>query len=438
MAHPEMIHLGWRTPMAQGVAGALLDHVRKASPAQAGLPLDLGSHRVLVPSQFAARLIREELAKAEPAGVLLPKIETPENFLNWGDRDAGVATKEACLLTWMEVLTGPACDPRQLDELFPENNGPFPGFTAHSAQPFAEKLMQLRDSLGGAEEPLDFLSISKTQLSGDDPLRWAQLHVLEKDYLQRLEDKGLKDHNAVRAKLATDSYLPAEVEHVWLAGLIDPQPLLLKVLKRHLGKVSITVLIGCDRPTAEEGDLFDAWGIPNPVAWKERRVPWPTFDTSVIIARDPSIPVVLAIPEANFALLSVMEENGKPDRADEIRVFELLTFCEMARQPDPWARRSSIAEAATARYVERVRGRSEPDVIASLAETLYAHGLAGARIGFDDLRVGFHLRKDPRCAALGIEELDVCELLEREGVTKFIDSWEQLRSTVAAAAGVDA
>jgi transaldolase len=38
-------------------------------------------------------------------------------------------------------------------------------------------------------------------------------------------------------------------------------------------------------------------------------------------------------------------------------------------------------------------------------------------------------------AALGIEELDVCDQLEREGVTKFIDSWEQLRSTVAAAAG---
>ena len=38
-------------------------------------------------------------------------------------------------------------------------------------------------------------------------------------------------------------------------------------------------------------------------------------------------------------------------------------------------------------------------------------------------------------AALGIVEDDVCQLLEREGVTKFIDSWEQLRATVAAAAG---
>ena len=320
MAKPETIYLGWQTPMGQGVAQALLRKVRAESPAQPGLPLDLGSHRVLVPSQFAARLIREELAKAEASGVLLPKIETPETFLNWGDRDAGVATKEACLLTWMEVLTGPACNPLELDELFPENNGPFPGFTAKTAQPFAEKLMQLRDSLGGAEEPLDFLSISETQLSGDDPLRWAQLHILEKDYLQRLEDKGLKDHNAVRAKLATDSYLPAEVKHVWLAGLIDPQPLLLKVLKRHLGKVSITVLIGCDCPTAEEGDLFDDWGIPNPVAWKERRVPWPKFETSVIIARDPS-----------HALTRLEECLGKKA---PVRGAFAVAPCERERHPE--------------------------------------------------------------------------------------------------------
>lgn len=37
-------------------------------------------------------------------------------------------------------------------------------------------------------------------------------------------------------------------------------------------------------------------------------------------------------------------------------------------------------------------------------------------------------------AALGIEEPEVCDQLEREGVAKFSDSWEQLRTTVAAAA----
>ena len=40
-------------------------------------------------------------------------------------------------------------------------------------------------------------------------------------------------------------------------------------------------------------------------------------------------------------------------------------------------------------------------------------------------------------ADLGIEELQVCDLLEAEGVTKFIESWEQLRATVAAAIAAD-
>lgn len=38
-------------------------------------------------------------------------------------------------------------------------------------------------------------------------------------------------------------------------------------------------------------------------------------------------------------------------------------------------------------------------------------------------------------ADVGVDAADVFDVLEREGVTKFIDSWEQLRSTVAAAAG---
>jgi transaldolase len=37
---------------------------------------------------------------------------------------------------------------------------------------------------------------------------------------------------------------------------------------------------------------------------------------------------------------------------------------------------------------------------------------------------------------LGIDQQEVCDLLEREGVAKFIDSWQQLRATVAAAAGI--
>jgi Xaa-Pro aminopeptidase len=137
--------------------------------------------------------------------------------------------------------------------------------------------------------------------------------------------------------------------------------------------------------------VLERWNLQEPLA-------------AAIVARDPSIPVVLAIPEANIALLAVMQESGKPDRAGEIRVFELLTFCEMARQPDPWAKPSAIAEAAISTYGARVRGRSEADVVQCLAETLRSHGLGGARLGFDDLRVGMHLKKDARCAGIVVED----------------------------------
>jgi hypothetical protein len=36
------------------------------------MPVDLGSHRVIVPSSFASRLIQEHLVKLAPEGMLLP------------------------------------------------------------------------------------------------------------------------------------------------------------------------------------------------------------------------------------------------------------------------------------------------------------------------------------------------------------------------------
>ena len=67
---------GWSAPLAKGVASRLLEGLT-------GAPVDLGSHRVVVPSSFASRLIQEELAKQAPNGVLLPEFQTPTDFLSW-------------------------------------------------------------------------------------------------------------------------------------------------------------------------------------------------------------------------------------------------------------------------------------------------------------------------------------------------------------------
>lgn len=48
--------IGWSPHLAQGIASRLLE-------GRNGAPIDLGSHRVIVPSSFASRLIQEELAK---------------------------------------------------------------------------------------------------------------------------------------------------------------------------------------------------------------------------------------------------------------------------------------------------------------------------------------------------------------------------------------
>jgi hypothetical protein len=50
------IYVGWPNSLAQSVALNLL-------AGRSEVPVDLGSHRVIVPSSFASRLIQEELAK---------------------------------------------------------------------------------------------------------------------------------------------------------------------------------------------------------------------------------------------------------------------------------------------------------------------------------------------------------------------------------------
>lgn len=152
--------------------------------------------------------------------------------------------------------------------------------------------------------------------------------------------------------------------------------------------------------------VLERWNLQEPLA-------------AAIVARDPRVPVILAIPEANIAMLPVLAESGRPDRAGEIRVFELLTFCDMARQVDPWARKNALVDAAMDMYGRRVRGRSEPDLMSCLAQTLLEHGLAAARIGFDDLRISFHLQRDQRFSSMVVD--DALDLMIRARAIKTPD-----------------
>ena len=148
---------------------------------------------------------------------------------------------------------------------------------------------------------------------------------------------------------------------------------------------------------------------------------------AVIVARDPAVPVILVLPEANLALLAVSANSGVPDRAEELRLIELLTFCEMARKPDPDARPSSIGAAAMAIFQQRVRGKTRNNVVEAIVDALVDHGLNHARVAFDDLRVWSWLRRDPSCNTL--EPLDAVDAMVRARSIKTPDELAAVRGS---------
>ena len=249
MARQAPQFIGWSKPLAESVASNLLE-------GQAGGLIDLGTHRVIVPSSFASRLTQEHLAKQAPNGILLPEFQTPDKFLNWGDRTeeaqrlggseaqdkprGPVASKETCLLAWVEVLTSPHFSRTDFPALFPVESTP--DFTFEEAKKFAEQLMQLRDQLGASRDGHDFAAIAAVVET--NPERWNNLHRLELVYLNVLNRLGQRDHNQVRAELAKGDGMPEGVTDVWLVGLLEPQPLLIEALERRKDRLNIHVIIG--------------------------------------------------------------------------------------------------------------------------------------------------------------------------------------------------
>lgn len=148
---------------------------------------------------------------------------------------------------------------------------------------------------------------------------------------------------------------------------------------------------------------------------------------AVIVARDPSIPVTLVLPETNLALLAVSADSGEPDRAEELRLTELLTFCEMARAPDGDARQTAIGAAAGEIFKSRVRGTRRNNMVEALTDALADHGLAGKQVGFDELRVWLWVQKDKRFA--GYRPLDAIDAMVRARSVKTPDELAAVRKT---------
>ncbi len=282
---PSRVFCGWRGPIADEAAAKLVELLASQGQWRKGQVIDLEKHLLLVPTKLAARLLSESLAKLAmfqaESGLMLPRIETPEQFLNWGDSQLEVAGGADELMAWIKVLT--ATSRRTLKALFPAASDDMPmdgNFTFEEAKKFGEQLNELRNQLGAAGHSFG------TVKSDREPARWTQLADLEQQYLKNLEALGLTDHNHLRAKLAKDKEGgPEGIDHIWVIGIPDPDLLLVHALDKLKETIGVTIMIGADESIS---DGFDDQGRPIPAFWKNREVDWPEFQSCVHLASDPN------------------------------------------------------------------------------------------------------------------------------------------------------
>ncbi len=307
------IFLPWEQPLAEGIAELLL------RDATAGAALDLSDHLVIVPSQFASRLLTEKLAETAGArGVFLPRITTPSRFLNWGDEQHSVASEEHALLTWVKILT--SIDRSEFPALFAGGQtGPF---RYEAALEFARELIQLRDELAGSQEGLNFAQMAQKAVGlNAEPDRWSDLSKLEDLYADELKSAGKTDHNTLRKELALGDGHPEGIRVIWLAGVLAAQPLLLKALEgiRQRKQASVKVVVG-----GGSADLFDEWGQPLPETWKNRRVPWEGFSECVH--------VVPKLADAHAKLVSILR-RGSPNATPLTPGTLAIVPCDRENEP---------------------------------------------------------------------------------------------------------
>jgi ATP-dependent helicase/nuclease subunit B len=282
---PSRVFCGWSGPIADEASAKLVELLASQGQWRKGQVIDLEKHLLLVPTKLAARLLGESLAKLAmtqaESGLMLPRIETPEQFLNWGDSQLEVAGGSDELMAWIKVLTGTSR--RTLKALFPAASDDLPmdgNFTFEEAKKFGEQLNELRNQLGAAGHSFG------TVKSDREPARWTQLADLEQKYLNNLEALGLTDHNHLRANLAKgEEGGPEGIEHIWVIGIPDPDLLLVQALDNLKETIGVTYMIGADESVS---DGFDDQGRPISLFWKNREVDWPEFQSCVHLASDPN------------------------------------------------------------------------------------------------------------------------------------------------------
>jgi hypothetical protein len=373
------VFLGWSTQLAYAVACELIASTLSKEERQArgsgkwrlgGASdtksiVDLGGHIVIVPAPMAGRLIQEALAKICSSGLLIPRFVTPSNFLN--EFEEGVPAREAdALLAWIEVLSH--INRTDYPNFFPL--GEDTPMTYAEAQRLASSLMKLRDELGGSATGHSFLEVAQLK-DNPEPDRWSDLARLEAAYSNVLAKRGLADHNDRRRHAARNGKATAGTTHIWLAGVADPQPLVISTLGRFASEgIHVQALVGADK---NEGDAFDAWGRPTAAVWNTRELDWPEFNDTVHVVQNPL---------GGIAVVRSLLNNQAP-------VPGTVTLCACDRESDS-PKLAALVRSLGAEATDPL-GRLHASSSLHHALRSWAACLRKAEPTFSELRAAFHV-----------------------------------------------
>lgn len=250
---PERVFLGWNVPLIDSVKDWLL--------ADQDL---LSETLVVVPTSNSGRRLRLALS-AEGGGVLSPHVISPSRLF---DVD-GVTSRSQQLWAWVKAVQ--SIQPKDFPNLLPNHPGTaLKSFRA--AMALARQMHNLRDTLADADKSFhDALACSP------EKNRWLELCELETRMFQVLKSWKLRDAVQAKRERSNAPNIPVGVSRIVVACVPDPSLLALNSLQAHMGSnIPITVLI---HAPDDESSGFDAWGVPCPLIWNNKTIPFPEWQS---------------------------------------------------------------------------------------------------------------------------------------------------------------
>lgn len=240
--------------------------------------LDLGETICIVPTQHAARRLRESLATQaaiDNRAICPPSIYTPNSFLrilipeSHDSANASEAFSHWAMFEAIKNLNQPAAD-----ILFPgvqngRNDASFEefGWGMSVVPPIMNMRRALSDNAFTIQKVAD---LPKSELT--EPARWNALAVLEKLYMKILASHGFRDEiHSISELLDLNRIDALDQERLMLLGVPNLSPILKKVLSqiKKQSHLNIEVWIYSDPDYCDD---FDEWGCPIYKSWYQRPI----------------------------------------------------------------------------------------------------------------------------------------------------------------------